>query len=340
MEDASSILERPASSALRRRPRRVTRWTLNDIHDHLDYAVNLEIWTIPYYLTVMYSIKDPSEPVFRLIQSVVYQEMLHAELAANVYNAFQPDEPVTIGPFQYTKAGGVPHLDFKLDQAAAAKYGEPDASLGGLDLVRLGTMCLIELPEAHPPHLDPDREDYATIGDFYTALRFGMRQHASAVRGNRNQVDYFKNFYANLTGSTVTEDGAAGLAQALEMIDVITEQGEGRTKADEDIPLAFQNTADGYDPASSHFAKFNSIRDGLLSGRAPDTYRADPDKRGTEPQRVLREGFAELLASIRALFSGSKPVDFGTLMPTVGGNIHTCWRQGVVPEFSDPRSIA
>jgi hypothetical protein len=336
-------LSNPVLPAVRSpRPKPVDRWTLQDLHVHLEYAVNLEIWTIPYYLTVMYSIEDTSQPAFRLVQSVVHQEMLHAELAANIYNSFQPNErQVHIGPFFYTKEGGVPHLDFALDPEAVRKYGTPDARLGGLDHVRLGTMCLIELPEDHPPPLDPDREEYATLGDFYTALRFGMQQHADDVRGNQKQVDYFGNFYRDLVPSTVTEDGPAGLNQALRLIDVITEQGEGRTNTNEEIPLAFRNTADDYDASSSHFEKFNSVRDAVLAGRPPETYPVRPNTEGAEPQLVLARNFAKLVASIQELFNGRPVCDpFGALMPTVGANVLACWRQGVVPQFSAARSMA
>lgn len=332
------------------RPTPVDQWSLKDVHAHLEYAVNLEMWTIPYYLTAMYSIQDRSDSAFRLVQSVVRQEMLHAELAANAYNSFRPARDVRIGPFHYTKEGGVPHLNFASDLEAVHKYGEPNACLGGLDLPRIGTMCLIELPESHPPDPDPARQEYATIGDFYTALRSGMWQHVDEVRGNRRQLDYFGNFYRNLSDTTVTEDGQEGLNQALQLIDVITEQGEGSTNTDEHIPPAFQNTADGYDASSSHFLKFNTVRDDLLNGRPVGIYPADPDKEGTEPQRVLVENFAQLTSSIQGLFNGSQQHrasepglngrSFGALMSTVGANVLTCWRQGVVPRFSDIRSMA
>lgn len=340
MVDLSNTVRAAVSPVVRRRPKRVNQWNLAHLHEHLEYAVNLEIWTIPYYLTAMYSIKDTNDPAFRLIQSVVNEEMLHAELTANIYNSFQPTRPVRIGPFQYTREGGVPHLDFELDPAAVRKYGQPDARLGGLDRARLGTMCLIELPESHPSPLDPNQEEYATLGDFYTALRFGMQQHADDVRGNRGQVDYFGGFYQNLATTTVTEDGPAGLNQALRLIDVVTEQGEGRTNTNENIPLAFQNTADGYDASASHFLKFNAIFDAMLSGRVPETYHVEhPNEKDTEPQRVLAQNFAKLVSSIQELFNDRPVCDsFGALMPTVGGNILTCWRHGVVPQFSTVRS--
>jgi hypothetical protein len=309
------------------------KWTLEDVHEHLAHAVNLEIWTIPYYMTIMYSIKESSDPIFRLLQSVVYQEMLHAELAANVYNSFQPPE-LKLGPFLYTKKGGVPHLNFEKDKAASEKYRPYSAELGGLDLTRSNTTCLVELPETKPPSDDPKETEYATIGDFYDALRYGMQQHAHKVVGNQNQVDYFGNFYGNLNQTTVTGSGRTGLDQALELIDVITEQGEGRRKEDQEIPEAFRNTADGYNPSWSHFLKFNSVRDLLLSGRAPETYQADPSKKDTETQQVLIANFSKLITALEELFNGKGASNFGAIMPTVGANINTCWRNGVIPQYT------
>jgi hypothetical protein len=339
MVDTSNTAQstvRPAGHHHHSRPKRVRhrRWHLADVHQHLQFAVAIEMWTIPYYLTVMYSIKDLGAPAFRLIQSVVNQEMLHAQLAANVYNSFQPTPPLPIGPFTYAKEVGVPHLDFDLDSGAVDKYGKPDASLGGLDLTRIGTMCLIELPESSPPSPDPSEEHYATIGDFYDALKIGMGQHADAVIGHHNQVDYFKNFYRNLSHTTITQNGPDGLSQALELVQVITEQGEGRTHTIEEIPVEYRNTADGYDTSSSHFRKFNAIRDALLAGRAPATYPVDPHPTDTQPQQALKLNFAKLLGSIQELFNGGPAGDFGVLMHTVGANILSCWRRGIVPQLS------
>lgn len=318
------------------RPKR-NEWSLDDVLEHLKFAVNLEMWTIPYYMTVMYSIKDSSAPAFRLIQSIANQEMLHAQLAANVYNSFSFQRPkperLELGPYLYTKKGGVPHIQFEKDPDALTKYGKPDAELGGLDCPRVNTMCLIELPENEPPSFDPNSTEYASIGDLYTALRFGMQQQVEQVVGNHRQVDYFKNFYGHLTQSTVTADGHAGLAQAFNLIELITEQGEGRCKVDEALPVEFQNTADGYNPSWNHFRKFNAIRDGLLTGNGPEIYQADPTQQNTEPQEELVHNFSKLCMSLEAQFNGEESPDFGALMPTVGANIHTCWRSGVIPQY-------
>lgn len=33
-------------------------WTKTDLHQHLEHVLKLELWTIPLYLTALYSIKD------------------------------------------------------------------------------------------------------------------------------------------------------------------------------------------------------------------------------------------------------------------------------------------
>ena len=316
-------------------PLRPTHWTLEDVHEHLEFAVNLEMWTIPYYMTALYSIRSNSDPSLLLLRSVVHQEMLHAQLAANIYNATQPSRPLRLGPYLYEKDGKVPHLDFNLDPQAVKKYGQPDPQLGPLDLARMGTMCLIELPEIRRPPSAPTETEYATIGDFYDAVRTGLQQTSDAIRGGQTQIDYFGHFYNHLTTLTVTSDGAEGLQQAQLLIEAITEQGEGTKHEDGPIPEEFQNTADGYNTSWSHFRKFNAIRDGLVAGRIPELYFADPDQRNTHAQLQLVHDFGTLLRALERLFSGRGAPDFGVVMPKVGASVLNCWRTGVVPQFSE-----
>jgi hypothetical protein len=104
-------------------------WTAERVREHLQNAVNLELWTIPLYLAAAYSINAPVDPstsrpeivnledlpknpdgsfdfakftdeqatqyAFDSILSVAIQEMLHLELAANILNAVRPSENVT-----------------------------------------------------------------------------------------------------------------------------------------------------------------------------------------------------------------------------------------------------
>ena len=69
-------------------------WTVEDLHTHLQQAIDLEFWTIPLYLSALYSIQDLDKldrddyPVSaKLLAAVAIQEMLHLELVCNLANA-------------------------------------------------------------------------------------------------------------------------------------------------------------------------------------------------------------------------------------------------------------
>jgi hypothetical protein len=313
------------------------KWTIEDLHKHLQAAVDLEIWTIPFYMSAMYSIKDSTNAAYRLIQSVVNEEMLHATLASNVANAYgySPKFPAPV------YAGtDIPHLDFDLDAPDPTEIYHPySAKIGPLDVERVNSMCLIEYPEwdtHHKPDLQPDVTQYGSIGEFYDAVRAGAAELAAEhLRGGRNQVDVFESYYREFEQQTVTEDGPAGLPQVQVLIDAITEQGEGQTEGDTDIPPEFRNTADGFHSDWPHFRKFTAIRD---SGKFPATWGGvedpDPGSPGYQAQKNLVDNFSDFRRTLETLFSGGDPGDFGALMSTIGANVLTCWQNGAIPKFS------
>jgi hypothetical protein len=62
--------------------------TLEQLHRHLQWAIELEHTTIPAYLYTMYTIMpDTNQEAYSVIQSVVIEELLHMILAANILNA-------------------------------------------------------------------------------------------------------------------------------------------------------------------------------------------------------------------------------------------------------------
>ena len=62
--------------------------TVEDLREHLQWAIELEHSTLPPYLTALYSIKDGhNTEAAEVIQSVFLEEMLHMTLAANILNA-------------------------------------------------------------------------------------------------------------------------------------------------------------------------------------------------------------------------------------------------------------
>jgi hypothetical protein len=311
-------------------------WTPSLLHQHLQGAMDLELWTIPYYLTVLYSIKDISCAPYRLIQSAVYQEMLHAQLVSNIANAYGYS-PVLTAPIYQGKA--VPHLDFDLDTPNPTEVFTPySAELGALDPSRINTMCLIEYPEwdtSRNPDLQADIDRYGSIAEFYDAVRYGMYQLRHETRGGINQVEEFRYFFNALPDQTVSLDGAAGYRQAIGLIDVITDQGEGQSQSDTPVAPEHRNTADGLHESWSHYTKFTRIR---TEGSFPAVYPAvsdpPPGSAGAAAQARLTRDFARYQQTLESLFAGRPTPDFGATMAQVGGSILTCWQRGAVPRFA------
>src|SRR5579871_5515297 len=62
--------------------------TLEQLREHLQTAMQVELSTIPPYLCALYSIKEgTNQESARIIQSVVMEEMLHLVMVANIINA-------------------------------------------------------------------------------------------------------------------------------------------------------------------------------------------------------------------------------------------------------------
>src|SRR5215210_4733175 len=116
-------------------------WTIAHLRAHLQYAVDLELWTIPFYMSALFSVVDRTSAAYQLVQSVVHQEMLHLQLAANVANAYglSPtfDAPRYVGQT-------IPHLDFSIDEPDPRPEFSPfSAEIGPLDAERVNAMCLV-----------------------------------------------------------------------------------------------------------------------------------------------------------------------------------------------------
>ena len=319
-------------------------WDIQHLRGHLQAAVQLEYWTVPYYMAAMYSIKDPTHQAYKMMQSVVYQEMLHVQLAANVANAFGAtiDRDDVFVDLDYSEQN-VPHLRFTEAEKnrypidPTQTYKPWGAEIGPLDERRINTMCLIEYPEddiSGAPDLQQETQNYRTIGEFYRAVLFGATQRVDVIVANHNQVDVFKNFYRDFPSQTVTSDGVFGLEQIVNLIHAITDQGEG-VRRHSAVPNEYRNTADGYNNDEDHFAKFNDIKN---LQTMPETYSgvAHPEE-GTaalEAQQRLIRHFSRFRDDMVYLFNGAPSADMWPHMATLGGDILNCWTQGAIPQFS------
>jgi hypothetical protein len=311
------------------------QWTIEHLRAHLQYAIDLEFWTIPFYMSAMYSIVDRTSDAFQLIQSVVNQEMLHVQLAANLANAYGLSPTFEAPRYEGHR---VPHLDFNLDTPDPRKDFSPfSAEIGPLDEQRIHAMCLIEYPEwktGHRPDLRDTITEYGSIGEFYDAVAYGARLLKSHLHGGVNQVDHFSAFYRNLPTLTVDASGDEGFHQASLLINTIREQGEGASLKQPRLPVPLQNTADDGAQALPHYEKFIRI---LRQHSKPLTYAVKPESQYTAEDRQLQKllmlHFTRFRNALQQLFAGKNPESFIPLMITVGAGIQNCWKHGVTPDF-------
>ena len=89
--------------------------SLASLERHLQWAIQLELTTIPPYLCALYSIKDGHNlPAQALIRGVVMEEMLHVTLAANLLNAIGGTPRLAHADVVPRYPGKLPHSDGKL----------------------------------------------------------------------------------------------------------------------------------------------------------------------------------------------------------------------------------
>lgn len=241
---------------------------LKDLRSHLQFAIGLELSTIPVYLSGLYSIVDgENTAASSVIQSVAIEEMLHMALAGNVLNAI----------------GGVPSTEPIDGHDPIPHFPTTISFLPGLGVVNLrrfsrealDTFIKIEHPDSARP--DPACEGYGSIGAFYAAITQGIKDHCppevfEKARGTRAgcQIESTE-FYGGAGVLIPVHDQAS----ALKAIKTIVEQGEGipedvlKEKAKEHgvvptnlIPVDDGNClADGW-KMYSHYVRFREIREG------------------------------------------------------------------------------
>lgn len=155
-----------------------TLWSKTDLHQHLRHALSLELWTIPLYLTALYSIKGLNKlkpqdypDAAKLIYSVAIQEMLHLELVCNISNALGYS-PV-FSPPEYNELKGVPFIHPAKDYLPEIIKGyavKPQA----LNADSLRLFCAIELPHPKKEIVFEKERAYNSIAELYEALKLGI----------------------------------------------------------------------------------------------------------------------------------------------------------------------
>ena len=191
------------------------------LQQQLQQAVQIEFYTIPLYITSLYTIVDHhNKEAYKAIREVVMQEMLHFVQAANILIAtggrvmidgpeFAPKYPATGLP------GGVhPNLTVKLENY-------------NLEHVH-NTFMVIEMPEEHKHNLSNFSSLY-TIGMFYEEIKFCIDTLGNDIFAEPNINKQVKWPWHNGLGTVYTIHDNKSAANG---INEIIEQGEGANHLD------------------------------------------------------------------------------------------------------------
>jgi hypothetical protein len=244
-------------------------WSLGRLHEHLEGAVELELLTIPPYLTALYSLHPQgNETAALIIRSVVVEEMLHLILAANVLNAVGGAPDITKRPPRYPAK--LPFHKPSTFEVGLLPFG--DTALDGFLAIENPTHPNLSPPlvseEAAVPlaMLLAEEEGYETIGAFYAAIEEGLRalDEAGGLFSGPASRQVTPEYYYGSGGQIVVVDD---LTSALAALEEVVEQGEGE--------LDKPGPEEKFDPERdlAHFYRFKELRMGRRyeNGDDPET---------------------------------------------------------------------
>jgi len=229
------------------------------LREHLQIAIELELSTLPPYITAQASIAEGTNiEAAALIRSVMMEEMLHTMLAANVLNAIGGD-PVL------AKKGVTPEYPCTLPDSD----GSFMVGIQPLSPSALQTFMRIELPT--PKHTPAKADGYATIGQFYAAImeaivRLSKKKEIRFDHNPHRQIDPAD--YYNGHGTVIRVHDSYSAIDALKEI---IHQGEGN----DDSIFEQGHTVDGVGYELAHYYRFMELSLGRRF-RQGDTPKSGP----------------------------------------------------------------
>ncbi len=217
-----------------------SEWTIDDLHLHLMGALELELLTLPPYLTALYSLKSgANEEAADVIRSVAMEEMLHLALAANVLNAVGGKPDLVGGGYVPRYPAALPFHTPATFEVGLLPFGE--AALDVFLAIENPTHPGVEPPPAPAAAAVPrvlelaEENGYETIGAFYGAIQGGLKAldaHGGLFSGDPARQIQPGAYHGG------EEPGQGGgellvvtdLASALVALSEIVDQGEGDVK--------------------------------------------------------------------------------------------------------------
>jgi hypothetical protein len=231
---------------------------VDELREHLQLAIQIEMTTVAPYLYAMYSIVDEASVATKLIRSVAAEEMLHATLMANILLALGGEpcfySPDVIPSYPTPLPHHVPELVLGLEP-----YSHDVMQRSFLTIERPGQ-----------PSSAPQADQWETQGQLYHALEQALTRLDS-------EVDLFSNCqverqlhdphgYAVVKYDSVASGGLSvitDLAGAIAAMEVAIHQGEG---------LSEDRYADPAHSELTHYAKFLTLHEDV--GHTVEVHRA------------------------------------------------------------------
>jgi hypothetical protein len=302
--------------------------TVEDLARHLQWALSVELSTIPPYLCALYSVQDRSTAGADVVRDVVVEEMLHMALVSNLMNAIGA-RPSLAPEFVPLYPGYMPH------HAA----GGPFIQLQPLSAALARTVFMaIEQPE-RSPRAPAEGDRFRTIGQFYKAIEQGFERCAAEdpdLFARDTGCQRSDTYVGGGGGELVVVHDLDGAKRALMEI---TEQGEGAPEPRPPLPGEepfgaydhYGPRADGtYGPIVgtpwelSHYRRFQQLATGEVEIPATYPMQANPSADRLEgPARALSELFDAcytlVLTALERAFTtpGSDAAFFGEAFPVM-----------------------
>lgn len=215
--------------------------SIDELHNYLHAALQLEHATIPPYLTALYSMHPfTNDDARRILRVVVVEEMLHLTLVANLLNAVGAEPDLTGAGFVPAYPTYLP--DGETDFEVGLRPFSRDAIQTFLQIERpavaagdeLGVVGRSRPPEALLPAFTGEADEelhFYSIGEFYEEIERGLRRlHAEGAASGEELFagdparQVTPELYYSGGGQVVA---VVDLDTACEAIRLITEQGEG-----------------------------------------------------------------------------------------------------------------
>jgi hypothetical protein len=327
-----------------------SHWDRSDLNRHLQHALDLELWTIPLYLTALYSIRDVPKTkqenfpeVAKLIFSVVLQEMLHAEIVCNLSNALG-HSPKFKCPV-YDESKGIPFIH-------PPRHLLPDdlkgyqVKLQALNKESLKLFCAIELPHPKEEIVWENKGKYDSIAELYEALKLGVTSLWDTCyvgeSNNRKQKNNFKEYHNQHGKKPGFSIIINSLETALKGIEAIVEQGEGADA--KKVPVDFRPhvitdevvfDAAWFRGSLSHYHKFKILFHS--HHKLPPVYKEEMAEGAETANQNMIRNYLNFWNALEVGFNNEgteMPMTFWNGMTALGNSIADVWQCGMCPNFN------